>query len=71
MHKLQFVPNFKFVWDEPAERYRLYIEVARTGDVKENAGYAICNIGSPLAAAGFCTMYSFLYKERANNRAAE
>lgn len=67
-HDQQFVPDFKFVWCSVKEHYRVYIMVGDTKYKKKVAGYTICTIGTTLAATGFCVMYQFIHKHRANNR---
>lgn len=69
-HEQQFVPDFSLEWDSLREHYRVYIMVASTNHAKHHAGYCICTIGSGLSAIGFCTLYSFLHKYRANNKEA-
>ncbi len=67
-HKQEYVPDFSFRWSPTKEHYLVYIKVADTMHAKSRAGYCICTVGSGLAAAGFITMYSFLHKNRANNK---
>lgn len=67
-HDLVFVPNFQFRWCIVKEQYRVYIYIAGSTYDKKCAGYPICTIGSGLTATGFCMLYSFLHKHRANSK---
>ena len=67
-HEQKFVPDFKFVWCSNRQHYRVYIYVADRSKEKENAGYCICTVGSPLIAMGFVALYQFLTRNRANNK---
>ncbi len=67
-HELVFVPNFQFRWCIVKEHYRVYIYVAGTTHDKKCGGYSICTVGSGLAAAGFCMLYAFMHKHRANSK---
>lgn len=67
-HEQQFVPGFKLVWCDRSEKYRVYIHVADPKNEKRNAGYSICALRSILAVAGFMMLYSFLHRNRANNK---
>ena len=69
-HQQEYVPNFRFEWSPNKEHFRVYIYVASTTYEKMNAGYCFCTISSPLAALGFGTLYSFIHKNRANNKEA-
>lgn len=69
-HEQVFVPDFRFEWCTVKDHYRVYIYVASSTSDKKNAGYCICTVGSGLFAAGFCTLYAFLHRHRANNKEA-
>lgn len=65
----QYVPDFKLVWCNAHQRYRVYIHVANTTSCKkEHVGYTICVISGVLTAAGFVGVYQFLLKNRGNNK---
>lgn len=70
-HTWVFVPDFRFEWDIAKEQYRVYIYVAGSSHDKRCAGYVICTIGSGLTASGFNMLYSFLHKNRANNKTGQ
>lgn len=67
-HQQVFVPDFEFRWCTVKEHYRVYIYVAGSTYNKQNAGYCICTVGSGLFATGFCALYAFLHRHRANNK---
>ena len=67
-HTQQFVPDFRFIWCKVKQHYRVYIFVGANNREKKNAGYTICTINSGFAAAGFCVLYGFIHKHRANNK---
>ena len=68
MHEQMFVPDFRMEWCSIKKHFRVYIYVASKTHGKEYTGYSICTIGSGLVAVGFVTLYSFLVKNRANNK---
>lgn len=67
-HPQEFVAEYKLVYCPNKKHYRVYIYVGGHLEGKVNAGYCICTIGSGLAATGFCSLYAFLHKHRANNK---
>ena len=67
-HDQQYVPDFEFVWCPNKKHYRVYILVASVGQQKTRAGYCIFTMGTSLTAIGFCTMYQFILKNRANSK---
>ena len=67
-HDQQYVPDFEFVWCPNKKHYRVYILVASVGQQKTRAGYCIFTVGTSLTAIGFCTMYQFILKNRANSK---
>jgi hypothetical protein len=67
-HSQEYVPNLVLRWCPVKEYFRVYIHVADSTTEKKNAGYCICTIGSGLSATGLAMMYSFIHKNRANNR---
>jgi len=67
-HSQEYVPNLVLKWCSVKNYFRVYIHVSDTSSDKQNAGYCICTIGSGLAASGLVMMYSFLHKNRSNNR---
>ena len=69
-HEQEYVPNFSFVWCKLKQHYRVYIYIGSRDYNKQNAGYCICTVSNGLVAAGFVTLYSFLHKNRANNKEA-
>lgn len=69
-HAQVYVPDFRFVWCNIKNHYRVYIHIANQDQDKTNAGYTICTVGTGLAAMGFGMLYSFLHKHRANNKEA-
>ena len=69
-HSQEYVPNFTLEWCYLKNHYRVYINVASQTFIKQRAGYCIFVIPSPMAAIGFCTLYSFIHKHRANNKLA-
>lgn len=69
-HIREYVPDFHLVWCPIKQHYRVYILVASTDKCKHNAGYNIFNIGGYVAACTFVMFYSFIYKNRGNNKEA-
>lgn len=67
-HANRFMPDFKFILSPEKTHYRVYMLVANIVSDKVPSGYAICVIKSGIAAANFCTMYEFIYNNRANNK---
>jgi hypothetical protein len=64
----EFLPDFNLEWCDKNEHYRVYIYVSGTPAGKVNAGYCIFVIPNALAAAAFTVFYSFIHKNRANNK---
>ena len=64
----EFLPDFKLEWCDKNEHFRVYIYVSGTPAGKINAGYCIFVIPNSLAAAAFTMFYSFIHKNRANNK---
>lgn len=67
-HPQQFVPDWKFEWCSTKKHYRVYILVGDRDREKSHYGYTVCTVGSRFAATGFCVLYGFLHKHRANNK---
>lgn len=67
-HENEFFPNFVLEWCPGKKHLRVYIHVADTDHSKMRAGYCICTLPNGLAVSAFVTMYSFLYKYRANSK---
>lgn len=66
-NRRQFVSDYQFHWDENRQMHRVYAYIApAAGQEKVNAGYAIMNIGSALAANDFVNLYRIIYKHRPN-----
>ena len=66
-NRRQFVSDYQFHWDTIKEMYRVYIYVApAAGMAKVNAGYALMNVESALAANDFVNLYRIIYKHRPN-----
>ena len=68
-HEQRYVPDFLFEWCPHKQHYRAYIHVGDSiNDEKTRAGYCIFTMGTSLTAIGFCTMYQFILKNRANSK---
>lgn len=66
-NRRQFVCDYQLQWDENRQMYRVYIYIApAAGQEKVNAGYAVMNIESALAANDFVNLYRIIYKHRPN-----
>lgn len=64
-----FFPDFVFEWCSSNEHYRVYIHVgSREWTKEQRAGYNIMVVGSKLAAATFCMIYSAFHRYRANSK---
>lgn len=67
-HTQEYVPNLLLEWCGAKKHYRVYIHIASIQFNKTSAGYCICTVGSSLTASGLVMFYSFLHKNRANNK---
>lgn len=63
-----FMPDFQLEWCPNKNHYRVYILVASATHHKQNAGYCIMVIKSPMTASVFATIYKLIYSHRANNK---
>ena len=65
---LIYVPDIDLVWCDVMKHYRVYIYTGDGEGGKVKTKYALLTISSRLIAAGFVTLYQFIYKNRANNK---
>jgi len=66
--KWKSMPDYKLIWCNNKHHFRVYIKIADTGVDKTVVNYAMFVIKDTLATAGFINMYTFIHKNRANDK---